>query len=279
MGRRFVRYGAALVILAYGFAKINGSQFTILDSELDKPMGHVNGFWLTWYYFGFSPLYGTFLALSQIAGAILLTFRRTTLLGACILLPVFANIVLIDVCYGVDLGATATAILLLLAMIGLIAPRTKELMALFWPVADGVEDSAVPILAKWSVRLAMLAVTFGFTYWVANFNNRAPTPLDGAWDIVQVDPASHSGQMPKTLFFEHNRAYMAVFKTADGAYETHHFELDRNSHGIQIWETWLAKGSRIFGGNYSLAGSELLLNGTWQGVGGIVLRLHQRHVR
>ena|ERR1035438_1263829 len=97
MRNRLVRYAAALVILIYAFAKLNGSQFTILDSELDKPMGHVSGFWLTWYYFGFSPFYGTFLALVQIAGALFLTFRRTALLGACILAPMLANIILIDI--------------------------------------------------------------------------------------------------------------------------------------------------------------------------------------
>jgi hypothetical protein len=80
MGRRLVRYPAALVLLLYGFAKINGSQFTILDFELDKPMGQVSGFWLTWYYFGFSPLYGTLIALFEIGGAVLLTFDRNALL-------------------------------------------------------------------------------------------------------------------------------------------------------------------------------------------------------
>src|SRR5580658_7611928 len=121
MGRRIIRYAAALVLLIYAFAKINGSQFTILDSELDKPLGQVSGFWLTWYYFGFSPIYGTFIALAEIGGAVLLTFRRTTLLGACILAPMLANIILIDIFYGVDPGATVVAMLLLAAMIGLIA--------------------------------------------------------------------------------------------------------------------------------------------------------------
>jgi len=87
MGRTIVRYGAALVLLVYGFAKINGSQFTILDSELDKPLGQVSGFWLTWYYFGFSKFYGNFLALAQIGGAVLLTFPRTTLLERACLHP------------------------------------------------------------------------------------------------------------------------------------------------------------------------------------------------
>src|SRR3954467_1947427 len=100
--RTVLRYLVAVLVLTYGFAKLNGSQFTILDSELDKPMGHVSGFWLTWYYFGYSAIYGNFLASVQIIGALLLTFRRTTFLGACVLAPVLSNILLIDIFYGVD---------------------------------------------------------------------------------------------------------------------------------------------------------------------------------
>ncbi len=139
---RFVRFTAAFVLLIYGFAKLNGAQFTILDSELDKPMGQVSGFWLTWHYFGYSPFYGTFLALVQIGGAILLTFSRTALLAACILAPMLANIVLIDICFGVDLGATAMAILLLRMMIGLIAPHWRRLLAAVSPKAPPERNSA-----------------------------------------------------------------------------------------------------------------------------------------
>jgi hypothetical protein len=84
----FLGYSVAFWFLFYGFAKLWGAQFTVLDSELDKPMGQVSGFWLTWYYFGYSPLFGGVVALAQIGGAILLMFRRTTLLAACALIPV-----------------------------------------------------------------------------------------------------------------------------------------------------------------------------------------------
>lgn len=73
----FCRFFVALVVLFYGFAKLNGAQFTILESELDKPMREVSGFWLTWYYFGYSALYGAFVAGVQIISAIMLLFRRT----------------------------------------------------------------------------------------------------------------------------------------------------------------------------------------------------------
>lgn len=68
--------GAAIAIV-YGFAKLNGSQFTTLDSQLTKPMGEVSGFWLTWYYFDYSSVYGAIIALAQILGGILMIVPAT----------------------------------------------------------------------------------------------------------------------------------------------------------------------------------------------------------
>jgi hypothetical protein len=278
MGKRIVRYSAALILFVYAFAKLNGSQFTILDSELDKPMGQVSGFWLTWYYFGFSHFYGNAIAAVQLVGAFLLTFRRTTLLGACILTPVLANIVLIDICYRIDPGATVIAMLLLLAMIGLIAPHTRELATVLLQPTSVAAQSTRMVAAKWAVRVAMLALACGFTYQVANYNNRLPTPMDGVWDVVEVEPQSAAAQLPKTIFFEYNRAYMAVFKTSDGKYTTHHFEIDAHGREMRLWEAWLQKGRQIFDGHYTLSDRDLSLIGTWENLSAVSLRL-QRRVR
>lgn len=105
----FCRYGAAFVLVLYGFAKLNGSQFAVLSSELDKPMGDVSGFWLTWHYFGFSPIFGTLVALVQITLGVLLCWRKTTLVAACGGLGVLATITLIDLTHGVDATGTVMA--------------------------------------------------------------------------------------------------------------------------------------------------------------------------
>lgn len=177
MFRRVVRYLSALLLLMYGFAKINGSQFTTLDSDLDKPLGHVSGAALTWYYFGYSQVYKTFIALLEIGGALLLTFDRTTFLGACILAPVLGNIVLIDIVYGIHPSGTITAIVLLIAMLFLLTPRRKDLIAFFLPPSAPSQDSTWLAAGKWAVRAAMIAMTFGSTYWIAHYNNRFPTPI------------------------------------------------------------------------------------------------------
>src|SRR5437762_9958483 len=130
------RYLAFFLILIYGFAKLNGSQFTILQSELDKPMGAVSGFWLTWYYFSYSPVYGTLIALLQIVGGVLLMFRKTTLLGACILFPVVTNIILVDICFAIDFGALLVAIIIESALIIILAAYKRELVELFWTKQD-----------------------------------------------------------------------------------------------------------------------------------------------
>jgi hypothetical protein len=76
-------------------------------------------------------VYGTFLALVQIGGGLLLTFRRTAFLGACVLAPVLTNIVLIDLCFGVDPGATLVAVIVLGVMLVIIPPHTLPLLNVF----------------------------------------------------------------------------------------------------------------------------------------------------
>jgi hypothetical protein len=67
---RALRFVVSFFIILYGFAKLNGSQFTIPASELDKPMGQVSGFWLTWYYFGYiRPSMATSLASCRLSAA------------------------------------------------------------------------------------------------------------------------------------------------------------------------------------------------------------------
>ena len=264
-GYRVLRYFVAFFVLLYGFAKLNGSQFTILDSELDKPMGHVSGFWLTWYYFGYSAIYGNLIGLVQVAGGILLMFRKTTLLASFLLLPVITNIILINVFYQIDILAPVVALLLELALLGILSFHKQELIELFW----SKQDSAFPhqpaaksrMFVKYAVCALMIVITAAFTYWTANYNNRLPTPIDGAWEVTSASPQNIVPADLTEVFFERNRAGMCVFKRKDGSYAQHHFEVDTNKKTLTMWEEWLRKGDQIFTGSYELSGDELRISG------------------
>lgn len=236
-----VRWFAALILIVYGFAKLNGAQFTILDSELDKPMGTVSGFWLTWYYFGYSPVYGNMVAIIQIAGGLLLTLPRYALAGALLLVPVVVNIVLVDLFYGVNLDGTIAAVVLLALLLWIIVPHAKRLLQVI-VVASPV--ARWPWLA-WGARIALVVWAGVYTYRVANYNNRVPTAIDGVW----IAEAGTMEASIEKVFFERNRGFLAVIKDTAGDYVWRHFEVDPEDR-IQIWNHWMRKGDLLFEGRY-----------------------------
>jgi hypothetical protein len=92
-----LRYSLAFVmIIVYAYCKMVSKQFQIRFSALEMPLKDVSDFDLTWYFYGRSNAQ-TFLlgCLEFIAGTLLLS-KRTTLLGALLLLPITANIMLLD---------------------------------------------------------------------------------------------------------------------------------------------------------------------------------------
>ena len=230
------RWIAAVICFTYGFAKLNGSQFTVLDSEIARPMGEVSGFWLTWYYFGFSPAYGTLIALVQIGGGLLLTLPRTAVAGALVLLPVVVNIVLTDIFFGI--GALPMSVLLLACLLVVVLPQTRQLAAAVFAVRRPARSAA---FARGLIVLALLSGAWGFTYWLANYNNRVPTPIDGVWAVED------STRSLRHVFFEYNRAHMAVFRSRDGSDNVHHFEVTPDGQ-IQVWTRHLQKGPLVYSG-------------------------------
>ena len=257
-GIRVARWLAAVLMITYGFAKLNGSQFTVIDSEVTKPMGEVSGFWLTWYYFGFSTVYGTVIALVEIGGGLLLAWPRTSLAGALVLLPVVANIILMDILFGI--GALPASVAILVCLIIVIRPHARRLTL---AVLLDVDSSRRSVAVRRAAVVAVLAAAWGFTYWAANHNNRSPTPIDGVWAVED------GGGPLERVFFEYNRAGMAVFRSAEGD-AVHHFEVD-TAGAVRVWEEWLEKGPLIYEGEIVEPG-RIELRGSGDGSRIILLR-------
>jgi hypothetical protein len=94
----------------YGGSKILGFQFSYNSEILSKPIQDLSGFELTWYYFGYSYSFAVIIALVQIIGGILLLINKTKLIGAMMIFPILANIILIDFFFNIPRGALANAI-------------------------------------------------------------------------------------------------------------------------------------------------------------------------
>ncbi|GAB2578122.1 hypothetical protein [Spirosoma areae] len=181
-----IRYWLALSISSYGFAKILKTQFQTPAYLLDMPLGSVDGMSLTWYYFGYSYLLAVSIALFQIGGSILLLYRRTTLLGAMILLPVMVNIVLINLFYKIAIGAFFNSVIYSLSLVFLLLLHGKRLKLIFWDVVDHLPN--IPLGRSWIKHsLRVLPIVIAFVSLKVEINMRSnDQTLKGTWTVEKL---------------------------------------------------------------------------------------------
>ena len=129
----WLRFISAYLILTYGTRKlIGGGQFASGRTLGSRPIGSLSGFELTWFYYGYSHAYGAILGLTQILGGVLLLFRKSALLGAALLMPLMANILMINIFFHIALGAELVAAFLLSSTLLLLWQEREALIRVFW---------------------------------------------------------------------------------------------------------------------------------------------------
>jgi len=75
-----MRFLLAFTLWNYGYSKLTDGQFGLTDAELNTPIKDLS-----------------FVGLSQVITAALLVYKRTFLLGALMAIPIFLNILIIDI--------------------------------------------------------------------------------------------------------------------------------------------------------------------------------------
>ena len=127
--RTIVRYALAFSMLSYGFNKVFPNQFSDPGPhKLMQPFGEASPVALLWTFMGYSPVYTMFAGWLEVIGGMLLFWRRTTLLGALVLVGVLMNVVMLNFCY--DVGVEVDAVHYLLMAAFLIAPDSRRLLDL-----------------------------------------------------------------------------------------------------------------------------------------------------
>ena len=153
----WLRYLCAFLLYLYGASKLAHFQFNVQDELAHRPIGSLNGYELTWFYYGYSSSYAWILGLLQLMGASLLLFRRSSLLGAALVTPMMANILLINIFFlTADLGRGPefTSAFILASMLVLLWHERAALVLLFW-ARQPVESNRVH---RWIRALILLAV-------------------------------------------------------------------------------------------------------------------------
>jgi len=64
----------------------------------------------------------------------------------------------------------------------------------------------------------------------------------------------------ETIFFERNRAHLAVFKESAGRYIMQQNEVNARRDDVTIWEEWLDKGTQHYSGTYNTDTGQMWLD-------------------
>lgn len=98
------RYALAIGMIPYAVTKILKTQFVILPVGISQvPLEQIDGTVLAWAFLGYAPWFQVLLGFLELIPALLLLFRKTTLAGALLMLPVLLNVCLIN--FALDLWA------------------------------------------------------------------------------------------------------------------------------------------------------------------------------
>lgn len=153
-----IRYGVAYDLATFGWEKIFHSQFAVQGSKLDLPYSSFSSQDLFWYFFSYSYPLGCIIATSQIIGAALLLFHRTRLAGVFILLPILANILLMDIIYQIGTSVVIHATIMMLGCLYFLFIEFDRLKEFFFVAKDKLPTLRLPKYLKTVLRLSIIYI-------------------------------------------------------------------------------------------------------------------------
>lgn len=209
-----VRYWLAISLAEYGMSKIMHWQFNMGSYLQDVPLRDLRPMQLTWYYFGFSYTYACIVGCIQLLGSLLLLFRRTFLLAAMMLLPVLANIVMIDIFFQVAPMALLNAIAYTTGLLFLILLHWKPLHAVFLQAGMALPHR----IPRW-FKYSSILLGIGALAWI--FATKGPESDHGLAGKWNVDSILIGGHRPGEEEWLHNQL----------AWKYVYF----NSHATDVW--------------------------------------------
>ncbi len=243
--RVYVRFVLAVAMIEYGAVKVIPSQFPApaLD-RLMQPFGDASPMGLVWTFMGASVPYSVFAGLGELVGGLLLTLRRTTLLGALICIGVMSNVVMMNFSYDVPVKMYSSHLLLLAVFLAAHdLRRLANLLVLNRPTEaeevrplfrkKGLARTATALAAIFILYMTSTALYESYKV-VEEFGREAPKPpLYGIWNVeeLRVD-----GQIRPPLITDETR-WRRVFFSAPGRFSIQLMSDSRERYNLVLDET------------------------------------------
>ncbi|MCC8410913.1 hypothetical protein LJ707_18375 [Mucilaginibacter sp. UR6-1] len=256
-----VRYSLAITMLPYAFTKILRTQFVLTSSSLLTPLEQTPGTVLTWAFLGHSPWFEVLLGFFELIPALLLFFRRTTFLGAVLMLPVTLNVFLIN--YALELWDATKLIATVLLILNLL------ILFIEWKKVLGILKLMLSetrklnfIRTEWLINTLIITLcVWSFCPGLLNYS-RINDELIGDWfnnhpiEWVQTEERLNDSLITNKnlkIYFNQLGTYNETGGIAVSPYQ---YQLDRGNNTIKFIYQY---NHQSFSCNYKLSGDTLIL--------------------
>ena len=248
--RVWMRYVIAVCMLTYGSSKVLMVQFEPPSyGRLIQPVGELSPMALLWTFMGSSVAYTTFTGITEVVSGVLLFFRRTTTLGALLVVAIMSNVVMLNLSYDVPVKLGSIH-LLILAMV-LLAPQATRLLDFFvlnratrpadlgpaWP------SPRIPLGVKTILIVSLLVYLSWDTqrkfHMQASNREAEPLPPEGNYAVqtfkrngAEVAPSTNPDDFPWTSFSL--RKGVVGVRTRDGSLRRFSAEGDITAEEVRL---------------------------------------------
>jgi hypothetical protein len=222
--RIWIRYTLAFTMLSYGFAKVFPLQMQLYLPAMIERWGDFSPMGALWNFMAASKPYTILSGSAEVLAALLLLFRRTTLLGAMISFGVMFNVAALNYCYDVPVKLYSTNLALMsVFLLGPDARRLTQLLLLNQPtVPANLSRPVLPVLcARIVARLVKggilcWAVSIAYMHWgwykQVYFNTQHP-PISG---LYEVESFTRNGKDSPPLLTDAARWHWLYVQSSEG---------------------------------------------------------------
>ena len=270
------RYYVGLTMLVYGSWKITEGQFGFPSLKIfETPFGNLSAPQLFWSFMGYSKIYGTFVAISEITGGFLLLFSRTKLIGSILVIIIMTNVLLFNIAF-INSVIIFSSHLLLIAII-ILYPYLKRIIDfLIFKKTEALENDDYLLQSKrliFGKAILKTLIIIGFAYFaiypgVENlFKKKTDPPLYGVYQIKKFNIGQDSSITAadsirwRRLIIDKRSSYITTMTDFTSVYKTAVDTIKKTLNIVSVKDS-----SAKYQFTYSeIADSSLNIRGNWKG--------------
>lgn len=265
-----IRLVLGFEMVRYGMGKIVGMQFYPHYDHWDRSVIELKPGALAWAFFGRTYGYQAAAGVVEVVGGILMCFRRTALIGACIAATAMVNAVLMNFSYDCD-GIRFQSSVYLGLELSLVVRDAPRLVALILPRQVGSETRWTRIATASVVALAIIFPSGEILHEASAYGVFHRDLLEGIWSVDDCQGVDGAGQCGWTRVY-----FLKGSRNAEGAivHNTGFVRAGDGRHPFQDEVDESARKLRLFlhgadapplEGHFDLKGNQLHVEGTFDG--------------